>query len=125
MTILNDQHLRTFHRKLYGGFNETVTLYKRGDNQQAGTVTVRKLFECRWSRIFTSKEPLDDDVSASQSRTLHIPVSELEKAGFEYVEAGDKFRDKEDRYWQVEATVTITTKLKQSHIDVPCLRVFH
>jgi hypothetical protein len=123
MTILNDQHLNTFHRKLYAGFNQAVTFYKRGDNQQAGTVTVKKIFNVRWSRIFTTKEPLDCTISASQSRTLHLPVSEMLKAGFTYVEAGDKFMDRQGRYWGVESTVTLTEKLKETHVDVPCLRL--
>lgn len=123
MTILNKQHLRTFHRKLYAGFDESVTMHKRGDNQQAGTIVVKRLFNVRWSRIFTTKEPLDGTVSANQSRTLHIPISELEKAGLTYVEAGDKFQDREGRFWGAEATVTLTEKLREEHLDIPCLRL--
>lgn len=125
MTILNREHLRSFHRKLYAGFNQTVKLHKRRHNQGGGYEYVATLFNCRWSRIFGAKEPQDDDITAAQSRTLHVPRSELDLAGVDYVEFGDKFEDEDGRFWMSEATTTITNKLTEEHLDVPCLRVNH
>ena len=123
MTILNREHLRTFHRKLYAGFNETVILRKRGDDQLASQSVTVHLYECRWSRIFRTKEPIEVDMTASSSRTLHIPLSELNRAGLDHINAADEFTDKDGRVWNPESTVTITEKLMESHIDVPCLRI--
>ena len=55
---LRPETCRTFHRHLYAGWNETVRLLKRGDDQLAGMVTEYTLFDCRWARVFKTGQPI-------------------------------------------------------------------
>ena len=120
---LNKKNTRTFHRTLYGTILEPVTLLKRGNDQQQGTVTGMSLFNCRWSRIFKSGQTLQADMTSSHRRTLHIPVVELDRVGVAFLNALDRFVDVEGRYWQPESGNTITVKLIENHVCVECLRV--
>ncbi len=120
---LNERTTRTFHRTLYAGILQTVTLLKRDNDQQMGTVTSFKMFGCRWSKIFKSGEPIFKDILSSHPRTLHIPRIELDRIGIEFITPADRFVDKKNRVWQPESTTTITVKLFENHVCVDCLRV--
>lgn len=119
---INRKNQKTFHRHLYAGMNETVTLHKRGNDQRQGTVTKYLLFQCRWSKIYKAGEPLQADMSSAHSRRLHIPVIELERNGIAFINAADEFIDKEGRHWRPESKQTITVQLIQQHFCVDCVR---
>ncbi len=120
---LNKQNTRTFHRTLYGTILESVTLLKRGPDQQQGTVTAYGLHQCRWSRIYKTGQPLQGDMSSNHRRTLHIPVIELDRIGITYISAVDRFVDQDGRFWQPESYNTITVKLIENHMCVDCVRI--
>ncbi len=105
------------------GVLETVTFRRRGPNQQAGTITDFLVFNCRWSRVFQTGQEIDDTLSSDNTRTLHVPQSELDKVGAGPIRVTDQFIDKEGRTWQPESPQVILTKLNQQHVDVPCRRV--
>jgi len=120
---LRPELCRTFHRTLYAGWNQTVTLLKRGDDQQQGTVTAYTLRNCRWSRIISTGEQIQQDMTSDHRRLFHIPRIELDRNGINYINSADIFVDKTNRYWQKEATTDQTVKLGEQHLCVQCLRV--
>ncbi len=122
---LGKKDFRSFHKHLYAGLDvlETVTLLRREDNQQAGTVTKFLLFNCRFSRIFRAGQEIDGSMSSENRRTLHLPKSEMDRQGVGPIRNLDRFVDKSGRTWEPESPVTITEKLAEQHIDVPCLRI--
>jgi hypothetical protein len=116
--------VRTFHRTLFAGWNQMVTLLKRGDDQNEGTVTQYKLFNCRWSMIASTGEMIQADMTADHRRILHIPRIELDYNGIPYINSLDIFVDStQGRYWQKEATTEQHSKLSEQHLDIFCLRV--
>lgn len=119
---LNAANQRYFHRTLFAGILETVTLLKRGDDQQEGTVTAIQLFECRRGQITKTGEPLAGDETADHRTTWHIPRSEMDRVGVAYLNSLDRIVDGKNRYWQPESTTPITVKLFEVHVDVDCLR---
>lgn len=120
---LNRYNTRTFHRTLYGGgILETVTLLKRNDDLQQGTVRALKLFECRWGQITRTGETIAGDITSDHRRTIHIPVTELKRVGVAYINAADRFVDQDGRTWQPESPTVITVKLLENHVCVDCLR---
>lgn len=120
---MRPENQQRFHRTLYAGWNQTVTLLKRGDDQQQGTVRKVILFNCRWGQISKTGEPIAGDESSNHRRTLHIPVVEMLRVGVSYINAADRFVDRDGRYWQPESTTNIQTKLGEVHWCVDCLRV--
>lgn len=103
--------------------NETVTLLKRGDDQQAGTVTNYLLFDCRRSLITLTQEPLQGDMMANHRTIWHIPRIELDRVGVAHLHPIDRIVDQQNRYWQPESTTEVADKLFENHIDLQCLRV--
>jgi hypothetical protein len=120
---LNKNNTRTFHRTLYAGQLETVTLLKRDDDQRQGVVRSVKLFECRWSAIAKTGETYDGDMVSDHRRQLHIPRIIMDRAGVNYINPADRFVDKEGRTWCPESTEVIDIKLFENHICVMCQRL--
>lgn len=120
---LNRHNTKTFHRTLYAGELETVTLYKREDDQKSGKYHKHQLFDCRWSTMQKTGEPIQVDLSSGDARTLHVPRIEMERVGVRYFSALDMFVDAEGRWWQPEAPHTRTVKLFQNHWCVSCVRI--
>lgn len=114
-----------FHLKLYGGLGmlQTITLLKRGDDQQQGTVVSHKLFRCRWWRYAKSGETIYQDAASGSRRRLSVPRIELDRVGVNHLNALDRFIDQEGRYWQPEATTSIVVQLLQNWIDIDCVRI--
>jgi len=119
---LTRYNTRTFQRTLYGpGILETVTLYKRDDDQRSGTVRSVTLFDVRFAREFKSGEPLLGDMASDHYCELHVPRVELERAGVNYVNALDRFkRNRDGSVWQPESTTVITVKLMRNHVCIQC-----
>lgn len=125
MAIISETSQLYFYRRLYGGQGmlQSVTLYKRNDDQAQGTVTTYTLFRVRWSMIFKTGEPLQGEMLSSHSRRLHIPVTELRRVGVHYLNPLDRFKDRDGRVWQPEAPTMITDKLLETHWCCDCLLV--
>jgi hypothetical protein len=131
---LNPRNTRVFHRTLFSQQMKTVFLLKRGDDQNQGTVTQYKLFNCRRGKIFKTGEPHQGDMVSDHMCTWHIPRVELDRVGVRYLNAldrlveitddwGNRLDQSEYRYWHPEATTNIDVKLFMNHIDLQCLRV--
>ena len=123
--VLGKNSTRTFHRGLYcgKGMLEKITILKRNDDQQQGTVRSIVLFQCRRSQIFKTGEPLQGDMSAGHQTVWHIPRIELDRVGIDHLNALDRIIDPQGRTWQPEATTMITQKLFDNHVCISCLRV--
>lgn len=119
---LSPRNQRTFHRTLFAGWNETIILLKRGDDQKEGTVTSLRVFNCRHSIFTKSGEPLQGDMVSDHRVTWHLPKFELDRVGVNYISPIDRIVDSKGRYWQPESTTEIRVKLGEVHIDVDCLR---
>lgn len=121
---LNKRNTRTFHRRLYAGQMESVTILKRDDGQRQNVVTTHTLFQCRWrSPTSRSGQILDGDITSSHSREIAIPTVELKRVGINYLSALDRIVDEQERVWQPESTTTINTKLFENFTNVLCLRI--
>lgn len=121
---INEKNQRSFHRKLYAGTGmlQTVTCLKREDDQRQGVVRSVTLYQCRWSKIYKTGEPLQQDMATSHMRTLHVPRKEMDRTGINYFNATDTFVDRDGRHWRPESPQTITTKLLEVHVCIDCVR---
>lgn len=113
----------TFHRTLFSGWNQTITLLKRDDDQREGVVRSLMLFDCRKGMETKTTEPIQADMSANHSVIWHIPVVEINRVGVRYFNALDRIVDEQNEWWQPEATTEIILKLGRTHFDLVCLRV--
>lgn len=120
--LINPSTTRTFHRRLFAQQMQTITLIKRGDDQQQGTTRTLTLYECRWGIINKQGQTLQGDMVSQHERPLHIPRTELERVGVEYLNPLDRFVDEQGRTWMPESTTPIDVKLFENHVDVQCLR---
>ena len=131
---LRKENTRFFHRTLFGpGVSKTVTLLKRNDDQQAGTVTSYKLFYCLHHATTKTGEPIQGDMSSDHSCTWLIPQAELNRVGVSYINAADRIVEYADDYvfdktlpqkwWQPESTTKISNDLFRNYIKVDCLRI--
>ena len=120
---LRHGNTRTFHRTLFGGFLETITLLKRKDDQQQGTVTSYTLFQCRRGLIIKTGEPLAGDMSSDHRTVWHLPRIELDRIGVPYISAADRIVDSQGRVWQPESTTQIEDKLFENQLAIQCLRI--
>ena len=120
---------RTFHLHLYGspGMLQTITLLKRGDDQQEGTVTSIVLFQCRRSAIHKTGEAIAGDMLSNHRTVFHIPRIELDRVGIQYITPLDRIVERwknsppSTRTWQPEATTMIDVKLMETHLCLACL----
>lgn len=124
---LNRNNCKTFHRTLYSGMLESVTLLKRNDDQQQGTVKAIILYQCRRSKINKSGEPIAGDMSSDHRTVWHIPICEMERTGINHINAADRIVQREGsekgRTWQPEADTMIDVKLFGDHTCIACKRV--
>lgn len=122
---LGKTDFRTFTPKLYAGVGclETFTLRRRGDNQNAGQTTDYLIFNVRAGRIYQTGQEIDGTLSSDNTRTIHVPKSELDRVGAGPIRALDQFIDPQGRTWQPESPQVILSKLTEEHYDVPCRRV--
>jgi|SRR6185312_4121093 len=120
MTRLNS---RTFHRFLYAGEMETVVLLKRNDDQQEGTVTAYRLFECRRGNISKTGQAIQGDMSSSHHVQWLIPNIMLWKTGVNYINVIDRIVDKYQMWWQPEAPQTITLSQFDNYTLIESVRV--
>lgn len=120
---LNARNQRTFHRTLFAGILESVTLLKRDDNQRQGTVRSIRLHQCRKSLQTKTGETIQADISSDHRTIWHLPRVELDRVGVAYLNPADRIVDDSGKYWQPESTTEITVKLFEVHVDLVCLRI--
>lgn len=124
---LRRNNTRRFTRKTYAGITEKIRIHKRGDNQQQGTVTPYVLYRCRRSLITKTGETIQGDMVSDHETDWHIPRTELERVGINYLNPLDRIEQLQGRekgqWWQPEATTKITVKMFANEIDLHCLRV--
>jgi len=118
---LRPETVRTFHRTLYAGWNQTIILLKRGDDMQGVVVTPYTLFDCRPGQITKTGEPIQNQMLSDHRLPWHIPRIELDRVGVHYINPLDRIVDKYGRYWQPESTTEIIGKLSMQHVCVFCL----
>lgn len=121
-TRRNTKH---FHRILYWGWYQTVTLLKRNDDQQQGVVTAYTLRRVWGKRIRHTGEAIAGGMAARDTRGWLIPRSELDLVGVDYrhINALDRIIDEDGHYWQPEAPDTITLQMGGNYIDLMSERV--
>lgn len=119
-TARNTRHVT---RTLYAGKTETITLLKRNLGQRQSVVVALKLFRCRRSKIAHTGQPIETDETVGTVTSWHIPRTELDRVGVNFLSALDRIVDKNGRYWQAESTTMLDVKLFENEVDLECLRV--
>lgn len=123
---LNARNSKNFHRCLRAGTNlQSIKYYKRGENQQQGTVTVYTLYACwREETVSRAGETLINSVVQVEIRgTWMIPKAELDRVGINFVNVTDKIHDtKEDKWWTPYSNDRITEMLMGNYAALDCHR---
>lgn len=120
---LNRHTTRLFHKFLYATQLQTITLLKRNNDQQAGTVQSYTVYQARIRKEMKSAEPIQKDMTADHRTVWCLPYVELERIGVQYINAADRIVDSQNRYWQPESTTLIELWLFQNHIQIACVRI--
>lgn len=123
---MNKRNTKTTYRTVFAGMVESVTLLKRGDDLQQGTVRAIVLFNCRKSMIHKTGEMIQRDEQTNHRVVWHIPTIELERVGVAYINPTDRIVQREGVEkgwtWMPEATTLISLKLLSNEWDLHCLR---
>ena len=119
---------RIFHRTLYANMLQTVTILKRDNDQQQGTVRAVTVANCRQSMVFKDREPIQGDMTANHRCVWHLSKIDLDAAGINFINAADRIVNLNPPfgvggYWQPESTTEVIVKLFGNHVCVSCLRV--
>jgi hypothetical protein len=121
---LTPKTTRHFYRTLYSGEMQKIRFLKRGDNQQAGTVTAYILFNCRAGDIIRTGEIIDGNMSSGDRTYWVIPVQELKRVGLSYVSPADRIEDlKTGRVWEPEAPQNIDLKTFDNYFKIYVVRL--
>ena len=104
-----------WHRRLYGGQLEKVTLLKRDDDQAEGTVRALIVYQMRRKMIFRAGEPLQGDITSTHHISWVFPKVELRRLGVAYISAIDRIVDSFGRTWQPESTTRIDQDVGEFH----------
>lgn len=120
---INKENTRFFHRTLYGTILQTITLLKRNDDQQEGTVTPYTIYEVRPGKLNKTGQAIDLDMSAGDRQWWHIPMAELERVGITHINVLDRIVDKFGRVWEPEASTEVRYQLIENHCCISCRRL--
>lgn len=120
---LNPSNTRNFYRRLYAGEMETVTLHKRGDNQQQGTVVSHLIFNARRGDIAHHGETIRGSMQSSDQTYWVIPTEELNRVGVNYLSPLDVIEQENGQRWQPEGTTTIMEKTFSNYYYLACRRL--
>lgn len=120
---LNRANSSSFHRTLYAGQLEKVTLMKRGDDQSEGQVISYTIFECRRGNPSKSGEALQQEMAVSHSVQWLIPNAELRRVGVNYIDVLDRIVDQFNMWWQPESGNTIVLSQFDQYTILDCVRV--
>lgn len=117
-----------YYYRIYGGTGalERIKVYKREDDQTQGTVTAHVLYNCRRSMNVKTGETIQGEMAADHTTTWHIPRTELERVGINYINSLDRIEQldgrEKGRRWQPESDTSITEKLWALEVHVDCKR---
>lgn len=120
---MNRSNSQVFHRFLYSGEMETVTILKRNDDQQEGTVTAFVIFECRRGNTSKTGEALQGEMATSHHCQWLIPCIQLRAVGINYLNVLDRIVDKYQQWWQPESPQTTTLSQFDNYYIVECVRI--
>lgn len=120
---LRKNNTRTFHRTLYAGELQTITLLKRNDDQQEGTVRKVTLFDCRRESISKTGQAIQGEMSSLEQVVWQIPSIELARNGVNYINVLDRIVDMFNRFWQPESGQSVHNRLFENQIFIYCVRV--
>lgn len=112
---------RTFHRHLYAGWDMTITLLKRGNDQAQGTVTSYTIGYCRRRpSMYHTGEPIQYHTASADYAEFMLPALELESVGLTALDInpGDRIKDADGYLWQIESTDTIRIRLANNYVSV-------
>lgn len=100
---------------------QELTLYKRGDDQQQGTVRTVRLFTCYRDSITRSGQTLRRRLTVDGKTTWHLSKAELQRNGVNFISATDKFYDPVGGdWWTPYAEQTITEPVLSGTVDIEC-----
>lgn len=119
---INKRNQLVFHRTLYAGQLQTVTLLKRNDDMQASVVRSLTLYQCRQGIIHKTGQPIQGDMLSDHRCTWYLPRSELDRVGVLYINMLDRIVDKYNRVWQPESPTLIVVKLFEDRVNIDTKR---
>lgn len=123
MALVTRQNQNVFYRNLYHTWHETsVTLLKRNNDQQQGTVVSYLLFNIRRRQISHTGEPIQGSMGAGDFVEWMFPMIELQRVGLNNINALDRIVDNDGQTWQPEAPDTIRFRLGKNYISVSTRR---
>lgn len=102
---------------------EPITLLKRGNDQQEGTVVALQLYQCRRNNLEKSGEAIQLDMSSHHSTRWIIPCTELRRVGVNYINVLDRIVDVFGMWWQPESGTSIVLSQFDNYTLIDCLRV--
>ena len=103
---------------------EKITLLKRNDNQQQGTVTSYILFQCRISPTLNrTGQTIQGSMLVGDRAMWYIPRVELKRVGVNYLNDLDRIVDKQGRVWCPTALTYLEAHTFENHIFVWCERL--
>lgn len=119
---------KVFHRRLYAGELRTITLLKRGIDQQEGTVVSYKLFQCYRQWITKSGQPIQNDMTVSHRTLWMIPKTEMDRVGISDINVLDRIVAKSDEtnrleYWEPESGQSIGLHQFGNFVKIQCVRI--
>lgn len=121
--VLTRNNSQVFHRMLYAGQLEKILLYKGGDDQSEGQITVFWLFECRRGNLSKSGEALQGEMAVSHSVQWLIPCTELRRVGVNYLNVIDRIVDQFNAWYEPESAQDLTLSQFDNYYLVNCVRV--
>lgn len=120
---LNRRNSSVFHRTLYAGQLEKITLLKRGDDQQEGQVVAYSLFQCRRGNLSKHGEAIQGEMACFHSAQWLLPNVELRRIGVNYINVLDRIIDQFNMWWQPESGQTISLSQFDNFYIVDTIRV--
>ena len=121
--MLGPHTTRNFIPNLYRGMLRTITLNKRGTNQQQSTGASHVLYKCRQKKQFYGGQNLNGDMTSNDYCIWQIPRTELDRVGVTNINIVDQITDNATgQIWQPESDDIIVNQLFTNVINVPSKR---
>lgn len=120
---MSRRNSQVFHRTLYAGQLEKITLLKRGDDQNEGQVVAYILFQCRRGNLAKQGEALQGEMAVSHSTQWVIPNTELRRVGVNYIDVLDRIVDQFNMWWQPESANSIVLSQFDNFTIIETVRV--
>ena len=102
----------------------TVTLTKRGNNQQQSTGVNHKLYGVRQKKQYYGGQNLNGDLTSNDYCIWQIPRTELDRVGVENINIVDRITDDATgEIWQPESDDIIVNQLFTNILNCPSKRI--